>query len=274
MRLTAALLVLAAAPVLAQQPLPDLVPVDLTVDNDCRIVVTIRNNGPAIVPNAGYSLTPPGSSGVQMYLDGAPFGGIVLGGLDPTHATQPAGGTKTYTWFPSLLLPAGVHSVKVVVDNNNSIAEINESNNSLTKRLSCQKPLPDLVPTNIALRPTGVRPNTPCAIVLTLKNNGTAPVPAAAYVPGASSVQMYKDGTPWGGNSLSGVDPTKAVQPPGGSVNYLWFGGAVTPNLLVPPGQHVMKVVVDNTNTVVESNEGNNTLTQTVTCGFIVVAKP
>ena len=272
MRLTTVLLVpaLCATAALAQQPLPDLVPVDLTVDRDCRIVVTIRNNGPAIVPNAGYSLTPPGSSGVQMYNDGAPFGGIVLGALDPApHATQPTGGTKTYTWFASLPLPAGTHSVKVVVDNNNAIAETNESNNSLTRRLTCQKPLPDLVPTNISLRPTGIRTNTPCAIVVTIKNQGTASVPDAAYVPGASTVQMYKDGAPWGGNSLSGVDPAKAVQPAGGSVDYLWFGGTTTPNLLVPPGQHVMRVVVDNTNTIVESNETNNTLTQTVTCGLV-----
>lgn len=252
-------------------PLPDLQPVDMTLDADCRIDVTIRNNGPATVPEAGYSLSPPGSSGVQMYNDAAPWGGIVLGGFDPLpHGSQPVGGTKTFKWFSSLPLPAGAHTVKVDVDNNNSISETNEGNNSLTKTLNCQKPLPDLVPTNISLQPSGISVNSPCQIVITLQNIGTGAIPDAAFVHTAagSGVQMYKNGAGWGGIILVGIDPSKTLQPAGSTLTVPWYPG--TPNLLLAPGTYTLKLDVDNTNTFVESNEANNSLTKTVTCGLVL----
>ena len=254
-----------------QPSLPDLVPVDLVLDADCRIDVTIRNNGPAIVPDAGYSLSPPGSSGVQMYNDGAPFGGIVLGGFDSSHASQPVGGTATYKWFSSLPLPPGSHTVKVDVDNNNSIAETNEANNSLTKTLTCQKPLPDLVPVSFSLQQTGITPNSPCQIVLTLKNIGTGIVPDAAFapVPAGPAVQMYNDGAPWGGAVLGLIDLAKVLQPAGGTLTYPWM--AATVGLRVAAGDHVLRVDVDNNNALVESNEANNSLTQKVTCGIVIL---
>ena len=121
-------------------------------------------------------------------------------------------------------------------------------------------PLPDLAPVDISL-------GGDCRIMVTLTNNGPAMMPSSAYVGPATGIQMYKDGAPWGGNALQGVDPAKALQPPGGSVNYLWFGGAVTPNLLVTPGQHTIRVEVDNNNIVLESNEANNNLTKPLRAG-------
>ena len=89
-KMWAAVLLLSPALVFAQfqidpgirrQPaLPDLV-ADVALGADCRIMVMVKNNGPGIVPDAGYSLSAPGSSGVQMYNDGNPWGGIVLGAL-------------------------------------------------------------------------------------------------------------------------------------------------------------------------------------------------
>lgn len=259
-KISAVALLLSPASVLAAT-LPDLVPADLRVDADCRIVVTLKNNGPGIVPDAGFSMSPPGSSGVQMYKGGAPWGGIVLGAMDPSKQTQPAGGTVTYTWFPGLALPPGAHVVKVDVDNNNSIKESNEQNNSLTKKLACRKPLPDLVPTNISV-------NSECQIVITLKNNGSGIVPDAGFslsAPGSSGVQMYSDGAPWGGIVLGGLDPSKQLQPVGGTITHTWFPGAA--NLKLPPGAHVVEVVVDNNNSIVESNDANNSLKQKVSCG-------
>ena len=205
-----------------------------------------------------------------MYKDGAPWGGIVLGGLDPSHAVQPVGGTVHYTWFPSLALPSGAHVVKLVVDNNNTIAESNELNNSLTKTLSCVPRLPDLQPVSLALQSTGITVRSPCRIVLTLRNNGPAIVPDAAFVqtPAGPTVQMYLDNAPWGGTILAGIDPAKALQPVGGTVSYPWMGSAS--NLLVGPGTHTIRVDVDKTNVVAESNEANNSLTQTLTCGAVV----
>ena len=253
------------------QPLPDLMPLDMTLGADCRMIVAVRNNGPGAVPDAGYSLTAPGASEVQMFKDGAPWGGIILGGLDTAHSTQPAGGIVTYA-FPTLVVPAGTHTIQINVDQSNTIVENNEVNNSLTKTLTCQPPLPDLQPISFTLQPTGtIRANGPCQIVITLKNNGPGTVPDAAFVQTAAGpgVQMYADGAPWGGIILGGIDPTKQLQPVGGTVTWPWFGG--TANLFLAPGTHTLRLDVDNTNIVGESNEGNNSLTQTVTCGLTVL---
>jgi CARDB protein len=270
-------LLLSPALVLAQglkddQTLPDLVPADLAVDKVCAIVVTIRNDGPAIVPDAGYSLSRPGSSGVQIYKGGAPWGVIVLGGLDRSHLSQLVGGRVSYT-FPGLALTGGTHEVRVDVDINNSIAESNELNNSLTKTLTCQLPppaLPDLVPTDISLQSTSPAVNSPCRIILTLRNIGTGIVPDAAYVedPQSPYVVMYKGG---GGSGavLNIIDRQKVLQPPGATFTNAWMGGAAE-SLWVPPGDHTLRVEVDNTNALVESNEANNSLTKTLTCGFVI----
>lgn len=258
-------------PIERRQFFPDLVPVDVTLGEGCRIIVALRNNGPGIVPDAGFSLSPPSSSGVQMYMDGSPWGGLVLGALDPSHAVQPAGGTVSYAWFPGLALPPGAHVIKLDVDNNNVILESNELNNSLTKTLTCTPPLPDLQPVSFALQSTGPALNSPCRIILTVRNNGPAIVPDAAFaqVPTSPTVQMYLDGAPWGGTVLGGVDPGKALQPVGGTVTYPWMGN--TSNLLVAPGQHTMRVDVDNFNVLAESNEANNSLTQTLMCGAVIL---
>jgi hypothetical protein len=255
-------------PIQPLQLLPDLVPVDITLGEGCRIIVTLHNNGPGAVPNAGFSLSPPGSSGVQMYNDGNPWGGIVLGALDPAHAVQPAGGTVTYAWFPGLTVPPGSHAIRLDVDNGNTIVENNEVNNSLTKTLTCQ--LPDLQPISFTLQSTGITAGSPCQIIVNYRNNGPAAVPDSAYAQVATSpaVQMYSDGNPWGGVILAGVDPGKALQPAGGTLTKAWFQG--TPNLFLAAGTHTLRIDVDNTNALIESNEGNNSLTQTVTCGLVL----
>jgi subtilase family serine protease len=176
-----------------------------------------------------------------------------------------------YAWFPGLALPPGTHTIKLDVDNTNTIAESNEANNSLIKTLTCVPPLPDLQPIGFSLQQTGTISATgPCQIVISLKNNGPAIVPDSAFVQTAAgpTLQMYADGQPWGGLILGGVDPGKALQPVGGTVTWPWFGG--TANLFLAQGTHTLRLDVDNTNVLAESNEGNNSLTQTVTCGLVL----
>jgi hypothetical protein len=238
---------------------PDLQPTDMTLTADCRIVVSFRNNGPGTVPDANFSTSPPSNAGIQMYRNGAPWGGIVLGAMDPAKSLQPAGGMLTFNWFPGLKLAPGAHTVKIDVDNDNKVVESNEGNNSLTKQLSCNPPLPDLQPTDLTLSPD-------CHIVLTLRNNGPGAVPDAAYgpPPSSSGIQMYSDGQPWGGIILGGFDAAKQTKNAGGQATHPWFPGAA--NLKLSPGTHTVKVDVDNGNKVAESNEGNNQLTKQLSC--------
>ena len=233
---------------------PDLVPVDVNIGPDCTLLVTLRNNGPVAMPSSAYVGA---STGIQMYVDGAPWGGIALGALDPGHLSQPVGGTVTWSWFPGLTLPAGAHTVTLVVDTNNDVVESNEANNTLSKVLTCVSPAPDLVPVSLTV-------NSQCQLVLTLQNIGTAPIDDINFAQSgttSSAVQMYNDGQPFGGISLGAMDLQKQVQVVGGTVTYTWF-----PGLTVNGGPHNVSVVVDNNNAISELNESNNTLTQSMTC--------
>lgn len=248
----------ASAQIFWLDPLPDLVPVDINVGPDCNLLVTVRNNGPAAMPSSAYVGA---NTGIQMYVDGAPWGGVALGAIDMSHVTQPAGGTLTWSWFPSLPLPAGAHNVTLQVDKDNQVAENNEANNVLTKALMCVPPAPDLVPVSLTT-------NSQCQLVLTLKNVGNAPIPDINFAQsGAASVaiQMYNDGQPFGGISLGAMDLTKQVQVAGGTVTYTWF-----PSLTINGGPHTVTVVADNYNALSELNEGNNSLTQSLTCFRII----
>jgi hypothetical protein len=120
-----------------QPPMPDLVPVSIGLNLQCQLTITLKNQGTGIVPDAGFTPTGAASSAVQMYVDGQPFGGISLGGMDTTKQVQPVGGTVTYAWFPNLKLTQGGHVVNLVVDNSNSIVESNEANNSMTQKMFC-----------------------------------------------------------------------------------------------------------------------------------------
>ena len=248
---------------------PDLIPADVTLGEACRIIVTLHNNGPGAVPDAGFSLSAPGASGVQMYNDGNPWGGIVLGGLDPAHAVKPAGGSVTYAWFTSLPLPVGTHTIRLDVDNNNAIAEGNELNNSLIKTLTCVPQLPDLQPVSMTLQSTGITVNSPCRLIVTFRNNGPAITPDSAYaqVATAPGLQMWQDNQGFGGTILAGIDQGKALQPVGGTLTVPWMGAS---NMVVNPGTHTFRIDVDNGLVLAESNEGNNSLTQTLTCGAVI----
>ncbi len=242
---------------------PDLVVRDIRLNDTCQIMVTLGNAGRGAVPDSAYSMSPPGSSGVQMYRNGQPWGGIVLGGFDAAKQTKPPGGSAQHLWFPgaaNLKLTPGVHTLKLTVDNNNSVKESNETNNTLERQVTCRPRLPDLVVRDIRL-------NAQCQIVVTLSNIGSGPVPDDAFSlnPPRTTIQMYKGNQPWGGIVLGGFDPGKQVKAPGGSAQHVWFPGAA--NLKLGPGVHTLKVDVDGSHHVTESNEGNNSRTERVSCG-------
>ncbi len=122
-----------------QQPKkPDLIVSDIRLVQDCKIEVTVKNIGSAGVPDTFYNL--PDAVGVQMYKGGAPWGGIILSGFDPAGHLKVPGGSASWIWFPgaaNLNLAPGAHQIKVEVDNNHNLDELNESNNTLTRELKC-----------------------------------------------------------------------------------------------------------------------------------------
>ncbi len=120
--------------------LPDLVVKDISLIRDCKIQVTIANIGTAGVPDSYYDL--PDAVAVQMYKEAQPWGGMILKMFDPAGNLKAPGGIATHVWFPlaaNLNLTPGTHSIKVIADFHSKLTELNETNNTLTQRVTCKK---------------------------------------------------------------------------------------------------------------------------------------
>jgi hypothetical protein len=167
--------------------------------------------------------------------------------------------------------PTGSYYLCAKVDPGKKVAESNENNNVTCRPIRIrgkdgqgQDPTgaggqrrPDLIVQDLQLVKG-------CKIKVTIKNQG-GPLPDSAYhMTQGAAVQMYNGAQPWGGLRLGGIDTAKKLKNPGSSVSHIWFPGAA--NLNLTPGTHSIKVIVDNNNAVVESNEGNNTRTERLTC--------
>jgi hypothetical protein len=119
--------------------LPDLIVKSIKLTNNCKIAVTVANIGKVGVPSSYYNL--PKAVGVQMYVDGKPWGGLILKGFDPKGYLKKPYSQATYIWFPkasNLNLTPGTHTIKVFVDNNKNLIEAKENNNTLTKKVYCR----------------------------------------------------------------------------------------------------------------------------------------
>jgi hypothetical protein len=127
-----------------------------------------------------------------------------------------------------------------------------------TAQRKSQPKLPDLI-----IR--GIRLIEDCKIEIVITNKGNLGVPDSAYhsTQGAS-IQMFKDGTPWGGARLSVVDPSRGLKHPGASIGHVWF--PESEDLKLDPGPHYIKVTVDENNVVEELDETNNARTVRLTC--------
>jgi hypothetical protein len=120
--------------------LPDLVVRDIRLIENCKIQVIIANIGTAGVPDSYYDN--PNAVAVRMYKGAQAWGGMILKMFDPAGNLKAPGGVATHVWFPlaaNLNLSPGTHSLKVIVDVGGVLTELSETNNSLTRRVTCQK---------------------------------------------------------------------------------------------------------------------------------------
>ncbi len=245
---------------------PDLTVSDIELMEGCWIRVTLKNIGGGGVPAAIYTGN---KCSIQMYDGSQPHGGMVLRVFDPSGLLKKPGASVSRVWFqdsPGLNLDPGVHSIRLDVDTDNAVAESSEKNNSLTRRLSCKGPMPDLIVSDMELITGTQAPG--CLLRVTLKNIGAAGVPAAAYSGTGSLVQLYYGTNPQGGMTLQQFDPSGLLKTPGASVSNIWCSGAAAPtNLVLGPGMtHPLRVNADANNAVAEANESNNSQAKSLTC--------
>lgn len=188
---------------------PDISITNIAADDQCRIVVTLANTGTQVLTVTAYDqmLGP----SVQIYKGSESWGGWRLEGVDPEKKLKNPGGTITWTSGKVLI---GTEAIKVTFDPNNVLKEPNRTNNSMTKTLTCNPPLPDL-------KLSGITFAQDCRAIIKVENAGDGSLKDGAYSAAYGVyIQRFIDGNPGGQISMNALDPTKKLKVPGGVVEW------------------------------------------------------
>jgi subtilase family serine protease len=154
-------------------------------------------------------------------------------------ATIPAGSTTEYT-FP-LYLKAGPHSVNATIDSTNIINELDETNNN--KVLSFNSIVPDLIINTITMSPVTAIPGDNVTITVKVENRGREKALN-------SRLALSIDGSIVGSADIKVINMSAIV-----SQDFSWKAVA---------GQHEIIAYADIDNTVLESDETNNSKSRTI----------
>jgi subtilase family serine protease len=158
--------------------------------------------------------------------------------------------------LPTIDLPLGTYEVKIVADVSNQIPEVDELNNELVTTMTVAASTqgnPELQPIGLTFTQTGTSEMDPWQIAVTIENPG-------AYVLSSFDVIFLVNG-----EELSiPIDPATPFVPDTGST--LTVIGTLDPyGLGLPPGTYTITAIVDSEELVNEQDEGNNTITGSLT---------
>jgi subtilase family serine protease len=165
-----------------------------------------------------------GSSRLTFYVDGTDSGFTYISSLDPGATV-----TEPFTWTAT----PGSHTIKVAADTNDEIQEIDEANNIKVVSL----PPPDLIMQDVTYSPSDAAMGETVTVTATISNQGSSQTQA-------SSVALYVDDKLYTTVELLPVDAGKTV-----TASLEWAAKADT---------HTLKVTADPDNSVIESDETNN----------------
>jgi hypothetical protein len=118
-----------------EKQLPDLAIVDITLNEQCFVVVTAKNNGPGSVPDKVWTDHSPESSAIYLLVNGKKWGGETIWHFDPSKNIQNPGGTATMT---SNLKVTGTATIEAIIDHTRRVKETNEQNNVMKKEVTCR----------------------------------------------------------------------------------------------------------------------------------------
>jgi len=218
----------------------------LTPDDTLYVNWAVVNNGDGITAATFYT---------QLYVDGT---------LKNTWNTDPPMNPNTYTSVTGYKigsLPAGTHTLKIMTDSTNAIAETSETDNQYTKTITVA-PLPNLMP----YQPSGwsdrivvTTSGTTTTDARNITSNDNLYVDWAVINKGdlattaTFSTQLYVDGA---------LKNTWNTDPPFAPNAYR----AVTGYNLGPlsAGFHTLTIKVDSTNAIAESSETDNQYSRTL----------
>jgi uncharacterized repeat protein (TIGR01451 family) len=201
--------------------LPDLAitgiiwsPSDISAGYNVIFSITIENQG----------LISAAPSRIAFYVDGAVAGYVDIGRLEPGIDTL-----EHFTWAAS----DGFHTINIILDSNNQLAEIDEANNTMVINI----PLPDLIVEDITFSPPDIDVGDNLTITAFVKNQGNSKTEI-------SQVSFYVDGVKIAFQELPSIDSGESS-----AQVFYWAAEA---------GIHTFKFTIDDNNTVIEFNETNN----------------
>ncbi|MEV8059966.1 CARDB domain-containing protein [Streptomyces antimycoticus] len=224
----------------AAAPAPDLTVADLSwspqspSETDAVTVeATVRNAGPVAAP----------ATTVNVSLEGA------VAGSGAVDALAPGASVKVPVKVGKRAM--GSYTVSAVVDPTDTVAELDNSNNSrnaATKLVVGQAPGPDLEVTGITTNPSSPAVGAKVTFTVAVHNRGTGAVPAG-------SVTRLTAGE----TTLNG---TAGAIPAGGTATVAIGGEWTATN-----GGATLTATADATGTVAETNEDNNTFARSLVVG-------
>jgi hypothetical protein len=195
----------------------------------------------ATVRNTGSAASAPDS--VNLYLGGTLAGTAVVPGL-------PAGGTATVTHNIGTR-GQGSYQVSAKVDEDNTVFEQNEGNNTFTASsplVVAQAPGPDLQVLSVASNPPNPAVGAQVTFTVAVQNRGISAT-------GATTVTRVTVG----GTTLNANTPSIAA---GATANV-----AMTGSWTATSGGATITATADATNAVTETNETNNALSRSIVVG-------
>jgi hypothetical protein len=116
--------------------LPDLVVDEVTLDEQCRLTMKLRNAGPGLVPSKAWKYEFMDYCAVSIFLGEKQWACIPLVTLDPRHNLETSGGSLVYK--SDLKVPDGT-LVTVIIDSTANVIETDEQQNKMAAVLSCKK---------------------------------------------------------------------------------------------------------------------------------------
>jgi hypothetical protein len=224
----------------AAAPAPDLTVTDLSWSpaspseaDPVTVEATVRNAGNAAAP----------ATTVDVSLEGT------VAGSAPVAALAPGASVKVPVRAGKR--PMGSYTVSAVVDPADTVAELDNTNNSrnaATKLVVGQAPGPDLTVTGITTSPSSPAVGAKVTFAVTVQNRGTTAVPAG-------TVTRLTVGT----TTLSGTAGSIAA---GTSATV-----AISGEWTATSGGATLTATADATATVAETNEDNNTFARSLVVG-------
>lgn len=115
--------------------LPDLTVEDIYLDENCKVMVLIKNKGPGKVPSQVWSIRDIQECTLKLYLNDKEWCKRSFIDFDPDEALSLVGGEAV---FPSELEITEESTVTAVIDCADMIKEQNEENNTKSTVLNCQ----------------------------------------------------------------------------------------------------------------------------------------